>query len=153
MPTPGYVFKDSGTTPPANEDTLNSYMEEKPRDHSGYGTANEPCQNGPPSISTDTSYTAESRSTSANTTVGGLQAKSASIAEKVLKDLDPDGHDIARRSVEVGGAVQTHAGGTDYGETCDIGWHKSNDEIPDPLIGNLPNGQLFARIRRFNKVC
>ena len=59
-------------------------------------------------------------------------------------------HDLAR-APEIEGALQAHDAQIN-GHVRDIGWHKANAEIPDPLIGGLSNGQLFAMIRRFNKV-
>jgi len=58
-------------------------------------------------------------------------------------------HDLAR-APEIEGALQAHDAQIN-GHVRDIGWHKANAEIPDPLIGGLSNGQLFAMIRRFNK--
>ena len=37
-------------------------------------------------------------------------------------------------------------------EVKDLGWHESNAQIPSPLVGGLPNDDLWILIRRFNKV-
>ena len=37
-------------------------------------------------------------------------------------------------------------------EVKDLGWHESNEKIPSPLVGGLPNDDLWILIRRFNKV-
>ena len=37
-------------------------------------------------------------------------------------------------------------------EVMDLGWHESNQRIPDPLVGGLANDDLWILIRRFNKV-
>lgn len=66
----------------------------------------------------------------------------------ITNELAVDSHDLAH-SNEIGGAVRTYGAGV--GEVRDLGWHKSSAEIPDPLIGGLSNGKLFAMIRRFNK--
>ena len=34
----------------------------------------------------------------------------------------------------------------------DLGWHESDTNIPNPLIGRVPNEELWLLIRRFNKV-
>jgi len=34
----------------------------------------------------------------------------------------------------------------------DLGWNQDADEIPRPLVGGLPNEELWILIRRFNKV-
>ncbi|PVH73443.1 hypothetical protein DL98DRAFT_469265 [Cadophora sp. DSE1049] len=67
----------------------------------------------------------------------------------ITKHFTADSHELSRAS-EIEGALQDHKAQID-GEVRDIGWHKANVEIPDPLIGGLSNGQLFAMIRRFNK--
>lgn len=33
----------------------------------------------------------------------------------------------------------------------DLGWHEPDDKIPSPLVGGLPNEELWLLIRRFNK--
>lgn len=81
-----------------------------------------------------------------------IQEKAAAIQEQtaaIINDLSPDSHELAQKHTDIAGAVQKNAPDT---FVRDIGWHKSTDEIPDPLIGGLPNGKLFTLIRRFNKV-
>ncbi|KAK5718664.1 profilin, required for normal timing of actin polymerization in response to thermal stress [Elasticomyces elasticus] len=34
----------------------------------------------------------------------------------------------------------------------DLGWNQRNEDIPKPLVGGLPNDELWILIRRFNKV-
>lgn len=70
----------------------------------------------------------------------------------IQKELSPDSHELAQRSPTFSGAVQKHFDGENPDIVRDIGWHKPIVEIPDPLIGGLSNGKLFALIRRFNKV-
>ncbi|KAK3114179.1 profilin, required for normal timing of actin polymerization in response to thermal stress [Teratosphaeriaceae sp. CCFEE 6253] len=36
-------------------------------------------------------------------------------------------------------------------ETKDLGWNHPDEDIPKPLVGGLPNDELFILIRRFNK--
>lgn len=78
--------------------------------------------------------------------IPAIQQQSTIITEH----FTADSHDLARAS-EIEGALQAQDAQIN-GSVRDIGWHKANDEIPDPLIGGLSNGQLFAMIRRFNKV-
>ena len=33
-----------------------------------------------------------------------------------------------------------------------LGWHEKDDNIPDFLVGGLPNEELWLLLRRFNKV-
>lgn len=179
MPAPGYVFRDSGTTPPANEQSLRDYLGQHgestvPVQHDGYTTGAQSHTTG--TTTNRNNVVTNGKTTPANTNkplpptapgitvhdtthdthtlgqgkVADLKARTAIFKDQVVNELDPDSHDIARRSLDQGGAVQTHPGSNDG--IRDIGWHRKNYEIPDPLIGDLPNGQLFARIRRFNKV-
>ncbi|KAK5445269.1 hypothetical protein LTS15_010050 [Exophiala xenobiotica] len=68
------------------------------------------------------------------------------------KDLNADSHELAHQVPEVRGAVQTAQPSSSNAEVVrDIGWHKANVEIPDPLIDGYTNGELFQLIRRFNK--
>jgi hypothetical protein len=73
--------------------------------------------------------------------------------EALRKDFNADSHELASKVPGVRGAVQTgfHSG-SNAEVPRDIGWHKADVEIPDPLIGGYTNGELFAFIRRFNKV-
>lgn len=66
------------------------------------------------------------------------------------KHFTADSHDLAH-DLMIEGAVQLRDNRSS-GDVRDIGWHKPSLEIPDPLIGGFSNGQLFAMIRRFNKV-
>ncbi|KAJ5139204.1 uncharacterized protein N7515_004052 [Penicillium bovifimosum] len=73
-------------------------------------------------------------------------------AEVVKKNLTADSHELAHKTPEVRGAIQTNSPTSGNAELVrDIGWHKANVEIPDPLIGGYTNGELFSIIRRFNK--
>jgi len=74
--------------------------------------------------------------------------------EILRKDLNADSHKLAHEVPEVRGAVQTvqPISSSNGPVVRDIGWHKANVEIPDPLIGGYTNGELFSLIRRFNKV-
>lgn len=73
--------------------------------------------------------------------------------EALRKDFNADSHELASKVPGVRGAVQTgfHSG-SNAEVPRDIGWHKADVEIPDPLIGGYTNGELFAFIRLFNKV-
>jgi hypothetical protein len=73
--------------------------------------------------------------------------------EVLRKDFNADSHELAYAVSEAQGAIQTDYTSASNAEVArDIGWHKANIEIPDPLIGGYTNGELFAVIRRFNKV-
>jgi hypothetical protein len=92
-----------------------------------------------------------------HTMVATLQDQAYTLIEgpvEVLRtNLNADSHDLAHELPEVRGAIQTECPSRSNAEVArDVGWHKANAEIPDPLIGGYTNGELFAFIRRFNKV-
>lgn len=37
-------------------------------------------------------------------------------------------------------------------EVKDVGWNEPEKNIPSPLVGGLPNDDLWILVRRFNKV-
>ena len=37
-------------------------------------------------------------------------------------------------------------------EVRDLGWHEKEEVVPNPLVGGLPNEELWTLVRRFNKV-
>lgn len=41
--------------------------------------------------------------------------------------------------------------GHDATEVRDLGWNEKPDGVPSPLVGGLPNEELWTLIRRFNK--
>lgn len=59
-----------------------------------------------------------------------------------------DSHALAMADhEEKGHAQQSHDG-----EVKDLGWNEPDDKIANPLVGGLPNEELWVLIRRFNKV-
>ena len=34
----------------------------------------------------------------------------------------------------------------------DLGWHEDDENVPNPLVGGVPNEELWLLLRRFNKV-
>lgn len=62
-------------------------------------------------------------------------------------------HELAHQVPEIRGTIQSEQISEGDGKVVrDVGWHKANLELPDPLIGGYTNGELFKLIRRFNKV-
>ena len=59
-------------------------------------------------------------------------------------------HALAKADQNVKGHAQIDHGGD---EVKDLGWHDDADDIPAPLVGGLPNDELWVLVRRFNKVC
>jgi hypothetical protein len=162
MPTPGYVFKNSGTTPPAIvEQTEDAFPLQQIR--SGDET------NGQLNRQTDARSQPETfpqhkqtepqlhsqyipESITRLSLAPGIQEVAAEIKNEIRKGLEVDSDELTQESPPIKGAVQTHQNGESISQVRDIGWHKPSVEIPDPLIGGVPNGRLFAMIRRFNKV-
>ena len=59
-----------------------------------------------------------------------------------------DSHALATADHDEKGTAQlTHSGG----EVRDLGWNEHPAEVPKPLVGGLPNEELWTLIRRFNK--
>ncbi|KAJ5337458.1 uncharacterized protein N7506_005480 [Penicillium brevicompactum] len=73
-----------------------------------------------------------------STMVAALQHQAYTLiegpVETMKKDLNADSHELAHEIPDVRGAIQ-----------------KEYPKIPDPMIGDYTNGELFAFIRRFNK--
>ncbi len=57
-------------------------------------------------------------------------------------------HELAAVSHDNKGAAQL---GHDE-DVIDLGWHEDEKLRPKPLVGGLPNDELWVLIRRFNKV-
>lgn len=71
------------------------------------------------------------------------------IVEAVPEEHPTDSHELANADHEEKGAAQMDHGQT---EVRDLGWSEDPKDVPSPLVGGLPNEQLWTLIRRFNKV-
>lgn len=65
-----------------------------------------------------------------------------------LTEKPTDSHALAMADHDVKGAAQE----PHDGEVKDLGWQDHVKDIPRPLVGDLPNEELWVLIRRFNKV-
>lgn len=66
-----------------------------------------------------------------------------------LESAPTDSHALATQDHEVKGAAQiVHS----EAEVRNLGWDEDPKLIPAPLIGGLPNEELWVLVRRFNKV-
>jgi hypothetical protein len=72
------------------------------------------------------------------------------IVEAAPEEHPTDSHELANADHEEKGAAQVDHGQT---EVRDLGWNENTSEIPNPVVGGLPNEELWTLIRRFNKVC
>ncbi len=59
-----------------------------------------------------------------------------------------ESHALATADHDVQGAVQQ---GLQEGEVRDMGWGNNAKDVPTPLVGGLPNEELWTLVRRFNK--
>ena len=60
-----------------------------------------------------------------------------------------DSHALAHAEVEETSLIHTSP---DDEATTDIGWQQQPHEFNEPIIGGIPNEDLWMLIRRFNKV-
>jgi Protein of unknown function (DUF3292) len=66
-----------------------------------------------------------------------------------LESAPTDSHALATEEHEVKGAAQIEH---DEVEVKDLGWDEDPKHIPAPVVGGLPNEDLWILVRRFNKV-
>jgi hypothetical protein len=74
--------------------------------------------------------------------------KIADLKKEIGASFTADSHDVAHQEHEDKGEAQQ----LPSAEVRDLGWHKKLPEMPGTLIGGVRNEDLFAMIRRFNKV-
>ncbi|PVH86051.1 hypothetical protein DL98DRAFT_650541 [Cadophora sp. DSE1049] len=70
------------------------------------------------------------------------------ITEAAPEELPTDSHALANAEHNEKGAAQIDHGHT---EVKDLGWNDHPSDVPAPLVGGLPNEELWTLIRRFNK--
>ena len=58
-------------------------------------------------------------------------------------------HELANEDHDEKGAAQLDHGQI---EVKDLGWNEHHSDVPVPVVGGLPNEELWTLIRRFNKV-
>lgn len=70
------------------------------------------------------------------------------------EELPTESHQLAHategENINEEGLAQQNHGQT---EVKDLGWNEHPKDIAQPLVGGLPNEELWTLIRRFNKVC
>lgn len=81
--------------------------------------------------------------------VNALNINEPEITEGAREEYPTDSHELANADHEEKGAAQIDHGHT---EVKDLGWNDHPDDVPAPLVGGLPNEELWTLIRRFNKV-
>lgn len=81
-----------------------------------------------------------------------INRKLIDIKEGLTKSFAADSHDLAFGDHEVKGEAQKQPIIESGAQVRDLGWHKNIADMPGTLIGGVTNENLFAMIRRFNKV-
>lgn len=118
---PGYVFRDGGPIP-------DSELNEQQRAHNVPGESSR----------ADAVQQPTSNSSTINTPTSSASPSDAPSDSHALANADHE---------EKGHAQQEHDGGG----VRDLGWNEHPNDVPMPLVGGLPNEELWALVRRFNK--
>lgn len=84
------------------------------------------------------------------------------IPDNIQAVTDPDHHEVAQSLTQeptashaLAMADHEHKGEAQEAhdsEVKDLGWKDREERIANPLVGGLPNDELWVLIRRFNKV-
>ena len=152
MPTPGYVFRDGGPVPddelePKSVDGGPSSFLQMIRPSSG---STQSPTTGPPSTSTGSPMnTPTSSKSTLNPTTDSHALANADHDEKGAAHYAPEQHSVTNTGFDDQGAAQL---GHNEPEVKDLGWNEHPQDVPKPLVGGLPNEELWLLVRRFNKV-
>jgi hypothetical protein len=125
MSGPGYVFKDGGIIPDDELQQQAASTEHTP------DAGREP-------VRPAESSAAGSPISTPNSSKSGLPSNAPT-----------ESHALAEASHEEKGAAQE---AHNEMEVKDLGWNEHPKDIPKPLVGGLPNSELWLLVRRFNKV-
>lgn len=123
---PGYVFKDGGPIP---DDELQA----------------PPATVIPPAHTTVASQ-AQTRHTSTSNSSSTFNTPTSSVS---ASHAPTESHALANEDHDLRGAAQIDHNAT---EVKDLGWNENPKDVPKPLVGGLPNEDLWTLVRRFNKV-
>jgi hypothetical protein len=63
-----------------------------------------------------------------------------------------ESHALANADHEQRGHAQIAGDDVHDLDIKDLGWHEEVHDVPQPLVGGLPNEELWTLVRRFNKV-
>ena len=143
MPMPGYVFKDGGPIPDSElKERENSSLNIEAAQSQHLGATTSPRR--PSTSNSSTAFDTPTSSTSLLTTNNNNDAHPT------------ESHALANADHAVRGASQLSNSATDgdgegeEDEVRNLGWFEHPNDIP-PLVGGLPNEELWTLIRRFNK--
>ena len=137
MPTPGYVFRDGGPIPDSDLKDPQQQANHIPGATPQMDRADEV----PVSRTSTSNISSNSNSVASimNTPTSSASASNAPSDSHALASADDH---------EIKGAVQTNH---EEGEVRDMGWNDHPADVPTPLVGGLPNEDLWTLVRRFNK--
>ena len=137
MPMPGYVFKDGGPIPDSD------LKEPQHQDNQQPGATPRMERADKPPVS----RTSLSNVSTNSNSVSSLMNTPSSSASR--SNAPSDSHALASADDHVvKGAVQLNH---EEGEVRDMGWNDHPHNVPTPLVGGLPNEELWTLVRRFNK--
>lgn len=131
MPMPGYVFKDGGPIP--DSDLTD------PQNQANHTPGAQP--NMQPATRIPTTSSSPDNGTVINTPTSSSASASNAPSDSHALAIESADHDIK------GAVQQNHAAG----EVRDMGWNDRPTNVPTPLVAKLPNDELWALVRRFNK--
>ena len=151
---PGYVFKDGGPIPddelqgppPSMIQLGDNTMVSRPQtryDAPSHGSSMLDAGHG---STFNSSPMASTRHTSTSNSSSMLNTPTSSTSPA---HGPTESHALANADHDLKGATQI-----EHFEpgVKDLGWTESPENIPKPLVGGLPNEQLWLLVRRFNKV-
>ena len=128
MSTPGYVFKDGGVIPDDDLAIKNTTTGQSQNPVLATST-------GPSSISTSSPIS--------------TPTSSKSTLNPATESHSTESHALAAADHDKKGFAQLDHNAT---EVKDLGWNEHPQDVPKPLVGGLPNEELWLLVRRFNKV-
>lgn len=128
MPMPGYVFKDGGPIPDSDL--------KDPQHQQNHTPGAVPVMETKESATSTQSNSVASTMVTPTSSASGSNAPSESHALAASAD---HGH--------IGAVQKDH----EEGEVRDMGWNDHPKDVPTPLVGGLPNEELWTLVRRFNK--
>jgi len=70
------------------------------------------------------------------------------LVEAYEDDKPTTSHELADVEQEEKGEAQIQHGEL---EVKNLGWNEKKGDVPEPLVGRMPNEELWALIRRFDK--
>lgn len=80
---------------------------------------------------------------------GVKKMPAVTVSTPPMESRPTDSHALALEDHEEKGAAQEIH---NEPEVKDLGWDEKPEHVPQPLVGGLPNEELWVLVRRFNQV-